>query len=158
MNFHRLQMPVTRNVRRVKTIWQILGENGASVGVIGWLATWPAAPVNGYLVSNYFVFGQAQESGRTSAITFPEGLADDISRFLVTQGDVPDSRTAEFTGGVVPDGGADGGTARVKFDALKSFIAADETIRKTGLHLAAAMPVSFFSVYLRAVDSPCRRF
>ena len=148
------QMPVTRNVRRVKTIWQILGENGASVGVIGWLATWPAVPVNGYLVSNYFVFEQPPESGRTTAITFPEGLADDLSRFRVSEDDVPDSRAAEFTGGEVPGDG----TARAKFDALKGFIADDETIRQAGLHLATAMPVDFFSVYLRAVDSPCHIF
>jgi predicted AlkP superfamily phosphohydrolase/phosphomutase len=148
------QTPVTRNVRRVKTVWEILGENGASVGVIGWLATWPATPVNGYLVSNYFVFEQPPESGRTSAITFPEGLSEDLSRFVVREDDVDDSRAAEFTGEEVPHEGPE----RVKFDALKGFIASDETIRRTGLHLGGAMPVDFFTVYLRAVDSPCHIF
>jgi len=68
--------------------------------------------------------------------------------------DVPDSRAAEFTGGTIPRGGVAG----TRFDALRGFIAADETIRHAGLHLATAMPVDFFSVYLRAVDSPCHMF
>lgn len=40
-------------MRKCKAIWNILSENNIKVGIVGWLATWPAEKVNGYLVSNY---------------------------------------------------------------------------------------------------------
>jgi hypothetical protein len=37
-----------------RPLWHILSEQGVSVGVIGWPLTHPAAPVDGYLVSDRF--------------------------------------------------------------------------------------------------------
>jgi hypothetical protein len=50
--------PITSNQRRRAALWNIFSSRGISVGVLGWLATWPAEPVHGWLVSSYtpFVF------------------------------------------------------------------------------------------------------
>lgn len=46
-------IPVTSNTRRVKAIWEVATEEGVSVGVIGWWATWPAERVAGYVISDH---------------------------------------------------------------------------------------------------------
>lgn len=45
--------PSQTGLRRAKAIWNVLGDRGIRVGVAGWPATWPAEPVNGYMVSHY---------------------------------------------------------------------------------------------------------
>jgi len=49
--------PVTRTERRVKALWNILGETGMDVAVVGWFVTWPATEVAGRLVSDRAHFG-----------------------------------------------------------------------------------------------------
>jgi hypothetical protein len=48
------QHPHTSASLRVRPLWQILGNLGVSVGVVGWPLTHPAEPVRGYLVSDEF--------------------------------------------------------------------------------------------------------
>jgi len=47
------KIPVSSRNRRVRALWNILSERDLSVGFIGWWATWPVEPVNGFLVSDY---------------------------------------------------------------------------------------------------------
>lgn len=47
------RVPVTSNLRERKSVWEIAGDEGVEVGVVGHWVTWPADPVNGFLVSNY---------------------------------------------------------------------------------------------------------
>jgi predicted AlkP superfamily phosphohydrolase/phosphomutase len=42
----------TSQMRKVRALWNILSEHGRSVGVVGWWVTWPAEPVDGYIVSD----------------------------------------------------------------------------------------------------------
>lgn len=44
------RMPYTSNMRKCKTIWEILSEHHRRVGVVGWWNSWPATPVNGAMV------------------------------------------------------------------------------------------------------------
>ncbi|MCK9463528.1 MAG: alkaline phosphatase family protein [Proteobacteria bacterium] len=43
---------VSSNMRRVKALWNHLSDQGTTVGVIGWWATYPAEEVNGFVVSD----------------------------------------------------------------------------------------------------------
>jgi len=43
---------VTSSVRRRLALWNILSGLGLRVGVVDWYATWPAEPVNGFIVSD----------------------------------------------------------------------------------------------------------
>ena len=43
---------VTSNMRRVKALWNILSDQMITVGIVGWWATYPAEPVNGFIVSD----------------------------------------------------------------------------------------------------------
>jgi hypothetical protein len=48
--------PATSMLRAVKAFWNIASDKGLRVGVVNWWATWPADPVNGYLVSDRTAF------------------------------------------------------------------------------------------------------
>jgi hypothetical protein len=48
--------PATSVLRGVKAFWNVASEKGLRVGVVNWWATWPADPVNGYLVSDRTAF------------------------------------------------------------------------------------------------------
>ena len=148
-------VPMTSNVRRVRTVWDILGEDGISVGVVGWLATWPAEPVNGYLVTDYFNYGwDPGREGESGKLSFPPALATDLESLRVLADDVPDERAAEFIKGDVPETGE----LRKRLDALKTCIASDETGRAVALRMAERMPMDFFAVYLKGVDGVCHLY
>src|SRR5882724_5792072 len=61
------EIPVTREMRRVKAVWNIAAESGRPVGVVGWWATWPPEPVRGFVVSDHtayhFLFPQGASGG-----------------------------------------------------------------------------------------------
>ena len=48
--------PSTAVLREVKPFWSVASEKGFRVGVVNWRATWPADPVNGYVVSDRAFF------------------------------------------------------------------------------------------------------
>ncbi|HEY2943395.1 MAG TPA: alkaline phosphatase family protein [Vicinamibacteria bacterium] len=48
--------PPTTVLREVKPFWSVASEKGLRVGVVNWRATWPADPVNGYVVSDRAFF------------------------------------------------------------------------------------------------------
>ena len=43
-------------LRSVKALWNVASEKGLRVGVVNWWATWPADPVNGYVVTDRAFF------------------------------------------------------------------------------------------------------
>jgi len=148
-------VPVTSNVRLVEAVWDILGDAGWSVGIVGWLATWPATPVNGYLVTDYFNYGWAPEQGgEEGRLTFPPALAADIEGLRVLGEEVSDERASALINGAVPEEE----TLRKRFDSLKTCIATDETSRSVALHMADQMPVDFYAVYLKGIDGVCHLY
>jgi len=52
--------PASAVLRGAKTFWNVASEKGLRVGVVNWWATWPADPVNGYLVSDRAFFKRSQ--------------------------------------------------------------------------------------------------
>ncbi|MEM7248701.1 MAG: alkaline phosphatase family protein, partial [Acidobacteriota bacterium] len=58
-------VPVTSNLRKRRAFWNVLSEAGVDVGVVAWWASWPAEPVEGFLVSDrvaYQTFGGFKSS------------------------------------------------------------------------------------------------
>jgi predicted AlkP superfamily phosphohydrolase/phosphomutase len=50
---NRMQFNSTQNVRHIRNLWSILGEHGLRAGSINVPMTYPAFPVNGFLVSGF---------------------------------------------------------------------------------------------------------
>lgn len=70
--------PVTSNQRRVAALWNIFTARKKTVGVVGWLATWPAESVNGYLVSSYTPFVFDWGAGKPLKGTLVEGIPHQV--------------------------------------------------------------------------------
>lgn len=150
--------PITSNVRRVEAIWNILGERGLSVGIIGWLATWPAEPVNGYMVSSYFNYGWGDSPDeKNRRITFPGGIADDLAEYRIGPDDVGDEQLLDFLAGDTRLG-EQGSLFEARIKALRGAIATDETTRRVAHSLALSFPTDLFAVYFRGVDGPSHKF
>ncbi|MFQ5766737.1 MAG: alkaline phosphatase family protein [Acidobacteriota bacterium] len=75
-------IPMTSNQRLARPFWDILGEAGDTVATIGWWVTWPAEPLNGWMVAPV-----ASLTGRTwkgslypdmPEQTWPPDLLDEI--------------------------------------------------------------------------------
>ncbi|MFT5287766.1 MAG: hypothetical protein ACI8TQ_003954 [Planctomycetota bacterium] len=52
--------PYTSNTRKVPALWNIVSDAGLGVNCVGWWNTWPAEPINGYMLSSYAAQAQAQ--------------------------------------------------------------------------------------------------
>jgi hypothetical protein len=90
-------------------IWDILGEAGFSVGVVGHWVTWPAAPVNGFLLSNYTwppaidfekEWSPEADWDTVRLRTYPEGLDTLVSgaiqeRRFVSEADFPNAEALD---------------------------------------------------------------
>jgi predicted AlkP superfamily phosphohydrolase/phosphomutase len=70
--------PLTRNIRRVRAVWNIVSGVGRSAGVVGWLMSWPAEEVNGFVVSDYLQYA-ASEGKRMQGRTYPPELENTLT-------------------------------------------------------------------------------
>lgn len=50
------RVPITANLRRSKTFWNILNDKTISVGIVNWWVTWPCEEINGYEVSERLIY------------------------------------------------------------------------------------------------------
>jgi predicted AlkP superfamily phosphohydrolase/phosphomutase len=147
-------VPYTGNVRRVKALWDILGEKGMTVGVVGWMVTWPAAEVNGYLVSDYIQY-ETERGIRLDRQTYPESLFAEIEGMRLTEASVSDQAIAAIYPVTAP-------SARLSPDDwhkgyVKMVYATDETFRRIALNLEKK-GVGFLAVYFNGIDSVCHAF
>jgi hypothetical protein len=62
--------PASAALRSVKTFWNVASEKGLRVGVVNWWASWPAEPVNGWLVSDRAAF-KIEKGGASEREVYP---------------------------------------------------------------------------------------
>jgi predicted AlkP superfamily phosphohydrolase/phosphomutase len=144
-------VPYTGNVRKVKALWDIVGERGMRVAVVGWMVTWPAQPVNGYLVSDYIQY--ETESGiKLDHQTYPEDLFTEIDSLRLLKPAVTDEKIAH----IYPvDRTADEmGVEPWRKEYAKMIWATDETFRRIALYLSHK-DVDLLAVYFNGIDSMC---
>ena len=157
--------PVTSGMRRAPAFWNILGEHGHSAGVVGWLVTWPAEPVHGFIVSSYLPYVYSWSTGRPlkgtivaglPRQTFPEGLIDELEPLKVKPSDLDGATVRRFYD---PDRARH--LSPPDRECVEGFLwslACDETYRRIGLHLFARYPVDLFAIYFGGVDVASHRF
>ena len=71
-----LVVPVSFSSRKVKAVWDIAGDAGFRVDVVGWYGTWPVEPVNGTMISYRLVLQNLSHR------IFPEERAPEIEKFV----------------------------------------------------------------------------
>jgi tetratricopeptide (TPR) repeat protein/predicted AlkP superfamily phosphohydrolase/phosphomutase len=151
-----MQIPVTSNLRKTRALWNLISDAGLEVGVIGWLATWPAETVHGYLVSDRVasqLLGFEENwlknpEGKVypfdlwplllKEIIPPKAISDEVlDRFFATGRfrELPDSTDTDEL-----------------VEGLREILATTQT--HTGLHLrlGADRPARFEAVYYPGID------
>jgi len=69
-----------------KRLWEIVGDGGGRVGVVNWWNSWPAMPVNGFLISDRLhywravAFGQMTEASR---VAWPPELLKELNGLIM---------------------------------------------------------------------------
>jgi predicted AlkP superfamily phosphohydrolase/phosphomutase len=159
--------PVTSDMRQVPAFWNLIGhdDGGREVGVVAWLASWPAEPVHGYVVTSYLPYIYNWSTGRPlkgtvvegiPRQTFPESLLADIEPLKVKPEDVDPALARRFY-----DSSKVGKLGKDASECVEGFLwslASDETYRRIGLHLLGERPVDLFAVYFGGVDVVSHRF
>jgi Flp pilus assembly protein TadD len=92
------QIPITSRHRRVDAIWNILGDYDRTVGVVGWMATWPAEDVNGVIVTDkvgYLAYASPGDTALAGRIS-PPHRSGEIERLVVKGPSIPYSEFERF--------------------------------------------------------------
>jgi len=157
--------PVTSTMRQAPAFWNILTRFDRRAGVVGWLVTWPAEPINGFIVSSYLPYIYNWSTGRplkgtlVEGIphqTFPEGLVDDLEPLKVRPQDLEGALLDRFY-----DTTRVGQLTSEDRECVTGFLwslACDETYRRIGRQLFARYPVDLFAVYFGGADVASHRF
>jgi Type I phosphodiesterase / nucleotide pyrophosphatase len=80
--------PATSVLRRAKTFWNVASEKGLRVGVVNWWATWPADPVNGYVVTERALF-KLEKGGPFERETSPPEVFERLRPLAASASDKP---------------------------------------------------------------------
>jgi hypothetical protein len=147
---------------RAPPLWEILADPARGCTVAGWWCSWPAAPINGRMISDKFYFWRdAQRAGggarEVTAVTFPETLADEIGRFRVSPkqmtveqvrrfADVSEARAREMLA-----------ASEYRHHAVESELPLAYTMDETYFELAEHLletgpPQGFYAFYVRGID------
>jgi predicted AlkP superfamily phosphohydrolase/phosphomutase len=142
--------PLTRNIRKVRALWNVFSGVGRSVGVVGWLMSWPAETVNGFVVSDYQQYS-AKGSVRMNNRTYPPELEPQIASRVLPWETVPWTLVQRFL-----DAPADTVNMAPEVEHLlrpiKWIAAGDITFARIGQELYRKERPDFCAVYLRGMD------
>lgn len=154
-------VPVSSKMRQADTMWEILSRHGEEVGVVGWLVSYPAEPVNGFLVTERmgllaYEYGKEQDTEAPQR-THPEELAAEIeAKDRVTIDDLPLAKVRPFAD-VTEREFADSYSTRFhplnRLGNLRLNLATAETFRGVGARLLAERRPRFFACYFEAMDA-----
>jgi predicted AlkP superfamily phosphohydrolase/phosphomutase len=164
---------MTSNVRTARTFWDILGERGMTVTVVGWLVSWPAEVVNGYMVTDYFRFSPRPDRPLPEHLTYPDELVDEVEPLRVAGEDLADEeleRLIDLEAAMTEDEAQRLpveqmfaemraiSELRVRVSQLGSIVAGDRSFLSVARHLMKSRPTDVSIVYLRGVDTASHKF
>jgi len=155
------RVPVTSTLRRTKAIWNILSENGLTVGVAGWWASFPAEKVNGFIVSDrvaYQLFGvrASRDQGSEGKVHPPE-LAGLVASMTVAPETIGVGEIARYVR-IPADTSSLPADQNKLIDDLKTLIAAGDTYAAISLALRERYHPDFQAVYLEGTDTVAHLF
>jgi tetratricopeptide (TPR) repeat protein len=155
------RVPVTSTLRRTKAIWNILSEHDLSVGVVGWWASYPAEPVNGFVVSDrvaYQLFGAHPARGQAhEGKVHPPDLEALVASLTIAPETIPAHQVSRFVR-LPGDPSALPADQSKLIDDLKTALAAGDTYVRIGLALEEKFRPDFLSVYLESTDTVAHLF
>jgi predicted AlkP superfamily phosphohydrolase/phosphomutase len=153
-----IEIPYSAGERRAKTVWNILGEEGHSVGIINWFVTFPAEEVNGFLVSDRFRLG-VYKYLPGEKVTFPEELKDTLFPHVVMFKDKKYKKILREE--ELKDYWSEGEAKNVQIPEgrdrqvknFRIYLLQDKSIENVTLFLRENISVDLFATYFRLIDT-----
>ena len=164
---------LTSNVRTARTFWDIIGEHDMTVTVVGWLVSWPAEAVNGYMVTDYFRYPPRSDRPLPEHLTYPDDLRDEVEPLRVISEGITDEDLDRFIDLDAAMTAAEAQQLPVeqmflemrgmseleqRANALSGILAGDRTFLSVTRHLMRNRPTDVSIVYLRGVDTASHKF
>ncbi len=158
-------VPVTSTLRRTPALWNILSDGGVPVAVTAWWATWPAEPVDGFMVTDrvaYQLFKDVIRSdaaggaGESHGKSWPEALFEEIRPKIVLPGAVSDADLAPFVD--IHALGAQDADDLERLQSLKTAIASTRTYEAIGTDLIRRRRSGFHAIYNESTDTIAHLF
>ena len=141
----------TGNARAVEAFWNVASKAGRTVGIVGWLVTWPAENVNGFMISDKILSTKISD-GRT----YPAELSGEIEPLLVRSESMPWSSVQRYLDAPL-EPAPDQETEKL-LDPLKWISAADLSSEQIAKKLYRERRPDLMAVYLRGLDSVGHHF
>jgi predicted AlkP superfamily phosphohydrolase/phosphomutase len=132
-------LPSNAGMRRVKSLWTILSEQGKRVGSVAWWPSWPMDDVNGFIVSDRYR-GEEDGSGRITPLDMVERYRFPELAKAFTIGDV-----FQLCGGEEMD-------RSVVPGRVEKLFRMDHLAMIAGPILAEREPWDFLSIYVKSPD------
>jgi len=162
------QTPINSTFRLSEAVWDMLSDAGLTVGVLNWWASYPAEPVNGYVVSDHALYNKAMDmvmqvkSGGDPRSVFPPNMIPELEPLVVQPDGVSRESVARF---IHFQSDRDWNRYRnaqsfsrdeenSEMAMFKFSYPEDVTMVRAALHLLENRPQpDFFAVYLDGMDS-----
>ena len=154
------KVPVTSNLRKAKSLWNILGNFGIRTGIIGWWATWPAEKINGYIITDriaYQLFGITSRIESEKGKTYPPELYSQIVPIIVKPEQVMWDDIKRFFGPATTMQSFSGEKNKLLED-LETLYASSETYKNIFLSLDEKEGLDFSAVYFEGTDTIAHLF
>jgi predicted AlkP superfamily phosphohydrolase/phosphomutase len=146
---------------RTRTLWEILSGLNRKVGVVGWWASWPAYPVNGYLVTSHVglqgerlkIPDRKDFLSVVPDLTYPSKLLDEIRKIYYPKETViPDFEKRFFK---MRQCGCVGSTQE---RIALTFFWQDKFFSDISNYLLKNKDMDLFAVYFRGTDTMSHQF
>jgi len=145
--FHQPEAEVVEaQSSHMKTVpfWKLLGDAGHPVGIVGFWTTWPAYPVNGFLVTSRMGL-RGRRQNTKSALTWPLELASDLEALYPSASEMKGTFADIHAFDCVPP-------LTEKRSALADVLRQDELYFRASKKLLPTLESGLFTVYFESID------
>jgi predicted AlkP superfamily phosphohydrolase/phosphomutase len=129
---------------RTVPVWKLLGDAGHRVGIVGFWNTWPAYPVNGFLVTSRMGL-RGRRQNTTSALTWPLELASELEPLYPSPSDMKETFAEIHSFDCVPP-------LTERASALADVLRQDELYFRASKKLLPTLESGLFTVYFESID------
>jgi len=158
VNDNNIEIPYSVDDIRVKFVWEILSDNGFKAGVTNWFCTFPASQFSGYCISDRFrisVDHYLEYEGVTSPpelkdVIYPQVVRFEDNRYgeLIREENIDNYLTRARRFDIeVPAG------REKQVNQFRRYFLQDKSVENIALFMLEKIPVDFFAVYLRLIDT-----
>lgn len=140
-------IPNSRLNRKCLALWNVLSSQDYLVGIVGPWVSWPAEPVNGYLLSDRIYFENL------SATTYPPELKNTLRHYVKPQMDqTEDPYMKEMNSMLSKNNGTLRSSLQSNVEQERIYLRQDEMKRKAGAVFNGLFDPDFFFLYMRGPD------